>query len=247
MTGETKTRAGSTVLPCPARVVDKRCKSLEEAVDGIADGATILVTGFGECGTPNSLLDALVEQGARDLTIVANNAGTEDFGVAALLRAGRVRRIICSYPRSRNSVWFERRYGEGSVELELVPQGTLTERIRAAGAGIPAFYTPTSVGTLLAEGKESRIINGRLYVLEYALGADIALIRAEKADERGNLVYHAAARNYAPTMAAAATLTIAEVAQTIGLEGSLDPEEIITPGIYVDRVVQAVGGKVALA
>jgi 3-oxoadipate CoA-transferase alpha subunit len=237
----------SVELPCLARVVDKRCASLAEAVEGIADGATVLISGFGECGTPNALITALIEQGARDLTVVANNAGSGDLGVAALLRAGRVSRIICSYPRSRDSVWFERRYAEGGVELELVPQGTLTERIRAAGAGIPAFYTPTGVGTLLAEGKESRTINGRSYVLEYALGGDVALVRAEKADQRGNLVYHAAARNYAPTMAAAAAMTIAEVVQTVGVEGSLDPEEIVTPGIYVDRIVQAVDGEVVSA
>ncbi|HEY5266236.1 MAG TPA: 3-oxoacid CoA-transferase subunit A [Acidimicrobiales bacterium] len=240
MSVEIVDRPPRALLPCPARPVDKRCNSLEEAVAGIADGSTILISGFGECGTPNALITALIEQGAKELTIITNNAGSGEEGVAALLRAGRVRRVICSYPRSRDSVWFERRYAEGTIELELVPQGTLTERIRAAGAGIPAFYTPTGVGTLLGDEKESRIIDGRTYVLEYALGADVALLRAEKADARGNLTYHAAARNFAPTMAAAAVLSIVEVAQIIGVEGSLDPEEVVTPGIYVDRIVQAV-------
>ena len=233
------TLPGSDALLGPARVVDKRCESLEDAVRGIADGSTVLVSGFGECGTPNSLIEALIDQGAKELTVVANNAGSGEQGVAALLRANRVRKIICSYPRATNAVWFERRYAEGAVELELVPQGTLTERIRAAGAGIPAFFTLAGVGTLLADGKEHRTIGGQEYVMEYALSGDVALVRSEKADTRGNLVYHAVARNYAPTMAAAAKLTIAEVVQTIGVEGSLNPEEIVTSGIYVDRVVQA--------
>lgn len=240
------TRSQIFELPVPARVVDKKCELLEQAVSGISDGASILIGGFGESGTPNSLVAALIEQGSKDLTIITNNGGSGEFGVAALLRERRVRRLICSYPRSRNSVWFERRYAEGNIELELVPQGTLTERIRAAGAGVRAFYTATGAGTLLAEGKETRIIDGRLYILEFALGGDVALVRAEKADERGNLVYHASARNYGPTMAAAAALTIAEVVQPIGPVGSIDPEEIVTPGIFVDRVVQAQDDKVAL-
>jgi 3-oxoadipate CoA-transferase, alpha subunit len=218
-------------------VIDKRVATALEAVAGIHDGATVLVGGFGESGVPTVLLEALVQQGATDLVIVANNAGTAERGIAALLRAGRVRRMISSYPRSRGSVWFERRYAEGSIELEVVPQGTLTERIRAAGAGIPAFFTPTAVGTAMAEGKEVREFGGRPYLLEYALPGDVALIRARRADRWGNLTYHAVARNYAPTMAAAAALTIAETEEPVAGLGALGPEEIITPGIYVDRVV----------
>jgi 3-oxoadipate CoA-transferase alpha subunit len=218
-------------------VIDKRVATALEAVAGIHDGATVLVGGFGESGVPTVLLEALVQQGATDLTIVANNAGTAERGIAALLRAGRVRRMISSYPRSRGSVWFEKRYTEGSIELEVVPQGTLTERIRAAGAGIPAFFTPTAVGTEMAAGKEVREFGGRPYLLEYALPGDVALIRARRADRWGNLTYHSVARNYAPTMAAAATLTIAETEEPVSELGGLGPEEIITPGIYVDRVV----------
>jgi len=218
-------------------VIDKRVATALEAVAGVHDGATVLVGGFGESGVPTVLLEALVQQGATDLTIVANNAGTAERGIAALLRAGRVRRMISSYPRSRGSVWFEKRYTEGSIELEVVPQGTLTERIRAAGAGIPAFFTPTAVGTEMAEGKEVREFGGRPYLLEYALPGDVALIRARRADRWGNLTYHSVARNYAPTMAAAATLTIAETEEPVSELGGLGPEEIITPGIYVDRVV----------
>ena len=218
-------------------MIDKRVAAALEAVAGIHDGATVLVGGFGESGVPTVLLEALVQQGATDLTIVANNAGTAERGIAALLRAGRVRRMISSYPRSRGSVWFEKRYTEGSIELEVVPQGTLTERIRAAGAGIPAFFTPTAVGTEMAEGKEVREFGGRPYLLEYALPGDVALIRARRADRWGNLTYHSVARNYAPTMAAAATLTIAETEEPVSELGGLGPEEIITPGIYVDRVV----------
>ncbi len=218
-------------------MIDKRVATALEAVAGVHDGATVLVGGFGESGVPTVLLEALVQQGATDLTIVANNAGTAERGIAALLRAGRVRRMISSYPRSRGSVWFEKRYAEGSIELEVVPQGTLTERIRAAGAGIPAFFTPTAVGTEMAEGKEVREFGGRPYLLEYALPGDVALIRARRADRWGNLTYHSVARNYAPTMAAAAALTIAETEEPVAELGGLGPEEIITPGIYVDRVV----------
>ena len=218
-------------------MIDKRVATALEAVAGVQDGATVLVGGFGESGVPTVLLEALVQQGATDLTIVANNAGTAERGIAALLRAGRVRRMISSYPRSRGSVWFEKRYTEGSIELEVVPQGTLTERIRAAGAGIPAFFTPTAVGTEMAGGKEVREFGGRPYLLEYALPGDVALIRARRADRWGNLTYHSVARNYAPTMAAAATLTIAETEEPVSELGGLGPEEIITPGIYVDRVV----------
>jgi 3-oxoadipate CoA-transferase, alpha subunit len=216
--------------------INKQVRSAADAVSDVPDGATIMISGFGESGVPTALIDALIEQGARGLTVIANNAGSGERGVAALLRAGRVRRVICSYPRSSGSVWFERRYTEGTVELELVPQGTLSERIRAAAAGLPAFYTPTGVGTELARGKETRRFGGRDYLLEHALPADVALIRARRGDRWGNLIYHSVARNYAPTMAAAAALTVAEVAEPVAQPGDLDPEQIITPGIYVDRV-----------
>jgi 3-oxoadipate CoA-transferase alpha subunit len=217
--------------------IDKQVSSAVEAVSEVRDGATVMVSGFGESGVPSALVDALIEQGAGELTVISNSAGSGEEGVAALLRAGRVRRVICSYPRSRGSVWFEQRYAEGTVELELVPQGTLSERIRAAAAGVPAFYTRTGVGTELAQGKETRQFGGRDYLLEHALPADVALIRAQRGDRWGNLAYHAVARNYAPTMAAAAALTVAEVAEPVAEPGGLDPELIITPGIYVDRVV----------
>ena len=220
-------------------MIDKQVPNLAEAVADVSDGATVLVSGFGEVGVPVDLIDALVEQGAGDLTVVANNAGAGDRGVAALLRAGRVRRVICSYPRSRGSTWFEYRYGRQEVELEVVPQGVLSERIRAAGAGIGAFYSPTSVGTVLGEGKETRLLDGRTQVLEYPLRGDVALIKGRLGDRWGNLTYHATARNYAPTMAMAAGLTIAQVDAMVEL-GTLDPESIVTPGIFVDRVV-AVG------
>jgi 3-oxoadipate CoA-transferase alpha subunit len=217
-------------------MIDKRVADVSEAVADVRDGATVLVSGFGEVGVPNDLIDALVEQGAGDLTVVANNAGAGDRGVAALLRAGRVRRVICSYPRSRGSTWFEYRYGRDEVELEVVPQGVLSERIRAAGAGIGAFYSPTGVGTVLAEGKETRTLDGRTQVLEFPLRGDVALIKGRLGDRWGNLTYHATARNYAPTMAMAAALTIAQVDAVVEL-GTLDPEGIVTPGIFVDRVV----------
>jgi 3-oxoadipate CoA-transferase alpha subunit len=217
-------------------MIDKRVFSPAEAVAGVPDGAAVLVSGFGEVGVPAALIDALVDQGASDLTVIANNAGSGERGVAALLRAGRVRRVICSYPRSRGSTWFEYRYGRREVELEVVPQGVLSERIRAAGAGIGAFYSPTGVDTALAEGKETRMLGGRTQVLEYPLAGDIALIKGRLADRWGNVVYHATARNYAPTMAMAGDLTIVEVDEVVDL-GALDPEVIVTPGIFVDRVV----------
>jgi 3-oxoadipate CoA-transferase alpha subunit len=217
-------------------MIDKRVGSLADAVADVPDGATVLVSGFGEVGVPNDLIDALVEQGAGDLTVVANNAGAGDRGVAALLRAGRVRRVVCSYPRSRGSTWFEYRYSRHEIELEVVPQGVLSERIRAAGAGIGAFYSPTGAGTVLAEGKETRVLDGRTQVLEYPLGGDVALIKGRLGDRWGNLTYHATARNYAPTMAMAAGLTIAQVDAVVDL-GALDPEAIVTPGIFVDRLV----------
>lgn len=214
-------------------------KSATDAVQGISDGATILVGGFGMAGMPVALINALIEQGASDLTVVSNNAGNGRTGLAALLAAGRVRKVICSFPRQSDSYVFDDLYRRGAVELEVIPQGTLAERMRAAGAGIGAFFCPTGVGTTLAEGKETRTIDGRDYVLELPLHGDIALIGAHAGDEMGNLVYRKTARNFGPVMAAAATLTIAQVTHIATL-GSLDPEAIITPGIYVDRIVQVI-------
>jgi 3-oxoadipate CoA-transferase alpha subunit len=217
-------------------VIDKRVDSLADAVAGIRDGAVVLCGGFGASGQPDHLFHALLEQGARDLVIVSNNAGTGHTGLAALLEAGRVRKVVCSYPRSAGSVVFEKLWAEGKLELELVPQGTLSERMRAAGAGLAGFYTPAGAGTKLADGKEQREIDGRLYVFEKPLKGDVALIRAERADRWGNLVYRKAGRNFNPVMAMAAALTVAEVKETVEL-GALDPEAIVTPGIFVDRVV----------
>lgn len=196
----------------------------------------MLISGFGEVGVPVHLIKALVEQGTSELTVVANNAGSGHDGLGALFKAGRVRKIVCSYPRSSGSVWFERRYLAGEVELELVPQGTLSERIRAGGAGIGAFYTPTGVGTELAAGKEVRRFGGRDYLLETPLRADVALVRGHLADRWGNVTYRASARNYGPSMATAAALTIVEVSEVVPL-GEIDPEAVVTPGIFVDRVV----------
>ena len=218
------------------RVIDKIVLSMAEAMAGIPDGATILLGGFGAAGQPTALLDGLIEQGATDLTIVANNAGTGRKGFARLLELGRVRRVICSFPRSAGSVVFEEVYRTGKLELEIVPQGTLAERMRAAGAGIPAFYTRTAVGTKLAEGKEVRNIDGVDYVMERALPGDVALVEAWQADRWGNLTYRRSGRNFGPLMATAARCTIAQVRQIVEL-GDLDPENIITPGIYVKRVV----------
>jgi len=207
-----------------------------EAVAGIADGATVLVGGFGMAGMPVTLIEALIRQGATDLTVVSNNAGNGDAGLAALLAAGRVRKMICSFPRQSDSWVFDGLYREGRIELEVVPQGNLAERMRAAGAGIGAFFSPTGVGTLLAEGKERRTIDGREYVLEYPIKGDVALIGAYLGDRRGNLVYRKTARNFGPVMATAATLTIAEVRRVVEL-GELDPEAVVTPSIYVDRIL----------
>ena len=207
-----------------------------EAVAGIADGATVLVGGFGMAGMPVTLIEALIRQGATDLTVVSNNAGNGDTGLAALLAAGRVRKMICSFPRQSDSWVFDGLYREGRIELEVVPQGNLAERMRAAGAGIGAFFSPTGVGTLLAEGKERRTIDGREYVLEYPIKGDVALIGAYLGDRRGNLVYRKTARNFGPVMATAATLTIAEVRRVVEL-GELDPEAVVTPSIYVDRIL----------
>ncbi|MFP5336716.1 MAG: 3-oxoacid CoA-transferase subunit A [Actinomycetes bacterium] len=211
--------------------------TVAEAVAGIGDGATVMIGGFGAAGQPVELIDALIESGAGDLTVVSNNAGNGDVGLAALIRQGRVRRIVCSFPRQSDSWHFDARYRAGEIELELVPQGNLAERIRAGGAGIGGFYTPTGYGTPLAEGKEVREIDGRWYVLEYPLCADYALIRAHVADELGNLVYRKTARNFGPIMAAAAATTVVQVAEVVPV-GGLDPEHVVTPCLYVDRVVR---------
>jgi 3-oxoadipate CoA-transferase, alpha subunit len=218
-------------------MVDKFFESAEAALADIPDGATVLIGGFGNAGMPAALIDALIAQGARELTIVNNNAGNGDTGLAALMKAKRVRRILCSFPRQTDSWHFDALYRAGEIELELVPQGTLAERIRAAGAGIGAFYTPTAFGTALAKGKETRRIGDRDYVLEYPIHADYALIKADRADRWGNLVYRKTARNFAPIMAAAARCTVAQVRETVEL-GALDPETIVTPGIFVKRIVR---------
>lgn len=217
-------------------MIDKRVPDPATAVARIADGATVAVGGFGNSGMPHELLIALMDHGASDLTIIANNAGEGDSPLALLLRERRVRKVICSYPRSPGSVWFEKRYEEGSVELEVVPQGTLAERLRAAGAGLGGFFTPTAFGTLLAEGKETRIIDGVGYVLEAPLAADVALIHAEEADRWGNLRYHRTAQNFNPVMATAARHVIAQVRKS--LDAPLDPESVVTPGIFVDSIVE---------
>ncbi len=217
-------------------MIDKIVTEAAEAVADIFDGATVMIGGFGTSGIPSELIDALIAQGARELTVVNNNAGNGDIGIAALLKARRVRRIICSFPRQVDSHVFDALYRADEIELELVPQGNLAERIRAAGAGIGAFFTPTAYGTLLAEGKETREIDGRHYVLEYPIHADFALIKADRGDRWGNLVYRKAARNFGPIMAAAARCTIAQVREEVPL-GALDPETIVTPGIFVQRVV----------
>jgi 3-oxoadipate CoA-transferase, alpha subunit len=218
-------------------MIDKRVATLADAVAGIEDGATVLVGGFGNSGVPVELTHALLELGTTDLTVVTNNAGSGESDVAALLREHRVRKVICSYPRSAGSIWFEERWRAGDIELELVPQGTLSERMRAAAAGLGGFYTPAGADSLLAEGKEVRVINGRRHVFEEPLPGDVALVKAARADRWGNLVYRTAARNYGPTMAAAAALTLVQVDEFVEL-GELDPEAIVTPGIFVDRVVR---------
>ena len=219
-------------------MISKVVDSLRAAVAGVEDGATIMIGGFGNAGMPADLVDALLAQGATDLTIVSNNAGNGETGLAALLKAKRVKKIICSFPRQTDSYVFDALYRAGEIEFELVPQGNLAERIRAAGAGIGAFFTPTGYGTLLANGKESRVIDGRHYVLEYPIRADLALIKAHKADRWGNLVYRKTARNFGPIMATAAACTVAQVDEIVAL-GELDAESIVTPGIFVQRVVAA--------
>jgi 3-oxoadipate CoA-transferase alpha subunit len=218
-------------------MIQKEVVSLAEAVGDVADGSTVMIGGFGTAGLPNELVGALLEQGAKDLTIINNNAGNGDTGLAALLAARRVRKIVCSFPRQVDSHHFDRLYRAGEIELELVPQGNLAERIRAAGAGIGGFFTPTGYGTLLAEGKEVREIDGRHYVLEHPIKADFSLTKAHVADRAGNLVYRKTARNFGPIMAAAATTSIVQVAELVE-RGGLDPEAVVTPGIYVDTVVR---------
>ena len=218
-------------------MIDKIVANAAAALAGVRSGATVAVGGFGESGIPWYLLSAVLESGFRDLTLIANNAGSGGRGISALIESGRVRKIVCSYPRSAGSTEFERSYDRGAIELELVPQGTLSERLRAGASGLGGFYTPTAGGTLLAEGKEQREIDGRLYVFERPMRPDVALIHAERADRFGNLTYHSAARNFAPVMAAAAHLTLVE-AQAIVPLGALDPENVVTPGIFVDRVVE---------
>jgi 3-oxoadipate CoA-transferase alpha subunit len=207
------------------------------AVADTPDGATVLIGGFGSAGQPVELIEALIDGGATDLTVVNNNAGNGDTGLAALIREGRVRKIVCSFPRQADSWCFDEKFRSGRIELELVPQGNLAERIRAAGAGIGAFFTPTGFGTPLAEGKETRVIDGRGYVLEYPIRGDLALISAYIADGLGNLVYRKTARNFGPIMAAAATMTVAQVQEIVPV-GALDPEHVVTPCLYVDRVVR---------
>ena len=218
-------------------MIDKTVASVAEAVAGIGDGAVVMIGGFGEVGSPIELIHALIDQGATDLTAINNNTGNGEVGLAALIGNGQVRKMICSYPRSSHSKLFPELFRAGKIELDLVPQGTLAERIRAAGAGIPAFYTPSSVGTPLAEGKEFREFDGRPYVMEPWLKADFALVKCETADRMGNLVYNKTARNFSPLMCMAATITIVQTKKLVAA-GDIDPEHVITPGIFVDRVVE---------
>jgi 3-oxoadipate CoA-transferase, alpha subunit len=228
-------------------MIDKIARSVAEAMAGVPDGATVLIGGFGTAGIPNELIDGLLEQGARELTVVNNNAGNGETGLAALLKSGRVRKMICSFPRQVDSQVFDGLYRAGKLELELVPQGNLAERIRAAGAGIGAFFCPTGFGTPLAAGRETRVIDGKPHVLEYPIRGDVALIKAECGDRWGNLTYRKAARNFGPVMAMASARTIASVHEIVEL-GQMDPETIVTPGIFVrhivkiDRVATQAGG-----
>ena len=218
-------------------MIDKSMNSAAAAVADIRDGASVMIGGFGTAGMPDELIDALIARGTGDLTIINNNAGNGETGVAALIKAGRVRKIICSFPRQSDSHHFDARYRDGEIELELVPQGNLAARIQAAGAGLGAIFTPTGYGTLLAEGKETREIDGKQHVLEYPIHADFALIKAHKGDRWGNLVYRKTARNFGPIMAMAAKCTIAQVGEIVPL-GAIDPEVVVTPGIFVQRVVE---------
>src|SRR5271166_3668181 len=223
-------------------MINKIVSDMADAMAGIKDGSTVLIGGFGAVGQPNALIDGLIHQGAIDLTVAANNAGVGHIGLARLMELGRVAKIICSFPRSSDPVVFEELYRAGKIELEIVPQGTLAERLRAAGAGIPAFFTATGVGTKLAAGKEQREIGGRHYLLEDALAGDVALIEAWEADRWGNLTYRSSARNFNPVMAMAATLTITQAQHIVDL-GALDPEKVATPGIYVNRVLHVPYGE----
>ncbi len=223
-------------------MINKIVQTMAEAMAGIRDGSVVLIGGFGSIGQPNVLIQGLIEQGAKDLTVVANNSGVGHVGLAALLETGHVRKIVCSFPRTADPVVFEKLWREGRIELECVPQGTMAERMRAAGAGIPAFYTPTAVGTKLAAGKEEREFRGRKYILEEALYGDVALIEAWQADRWGNLTYNSSARNFNPVMAAAARLTIVQSQHIVEL-GALDPEKVATPGIYVNRVLHVPYGE----
>jgi 3-oxoadipate CoA-transferase alpha subunit len=229
-------------------LIDKVVRSVQAAVSDIFDGATVMIGGFGTAGMPSELIDALIEEGAKDLTIVSNNAGNADTGLAALLKTKRVKKVICSFPRQADSYVFDALYRAGEIELELVPQGNLACRIEAAGAGLGAIFTPTGYGTLLAEGKETRKIGGRDYVLEMPIAADFALIKADRADRWGNLTYRMTARNFGPIMARAAKCTIAQVREVVPL-GGIDPEVVVTPGIFVKRVVpiSTAGGAKAAA
>lgn len=218
-------------------MIDKSKQSLTDVISKIKDGSTILIGGFGPAGQPAELIDALIECGAKDLTIVSNNAGNGDYGLARLLQTGAVKKIICSFPRQADSYIFDGLYRAGKIELEVVPQGNLACRIQAAGMGLGAVYTPTGYGTLLVEGKETRHIDGKDYVLEYPIKADVALIKAHKADRWGNLIYNKSARNFGPIMAMAADMTIVQVSQIVPL-GELDPECIVTPGIFVQHVIE---------
>lgn len=217
-------------------MIDKTVASAAEAVADVRDGATVMIGGFGEAGSPIELIHALIDQGARGLTVVSNNTGSGEVGLAALIRQGRVAKVICSYPRTANSTVFPELYRAGRIELELVPQGTLAERIRAGGAGIPAFYTATAVGTVLEAGRETRDFAGRTYLLEHGLTADVALVKAKRADRYGNLVYNKTARNFGPIMCTAAAVSVVQVRE-LADPGKLDPEVVVTPGIFVDRVV----------
>ena len=217
-------------------MIDKRVANAHAAVADVFDGATVMIGGFGEAGSPIELIHALIDQGASRLVVISNNTGSGEVGLAALLKAGRVAKVVCSFPRTANSTVFPELYRRGEIELELVPQGTLAERIRAGGAGIPAFFTPTAVGTPLAQGKEHRVFNGREHVLEHGIRADFTLIKGRTADTHGNVVYHATARNFAPPMAMAGTVTIVQVAEVVDA-GGLDPDSVVTQGIFVDRIV----------
>lgn len=218
-------------------MINKVVTSVKEAISDIYDGATIMIGGFGEAGSPIELIHALIDHGAKDLTVVSNNTGSGHIGLAALIENHQVRKMICSFPRTANSMVFPELYRKGQIELELVPQGTLAERIRAGGAGIPAFYTPTALNTKLSEGKEIRNINGREYLLEYAIKADFALVKSESADRYGNLTYHATARNFGPIMCTASRVAIVQTRSIVDL-GTINPESVVTPGIYVQRVVE---------